>query len=338
MGCIPYCAIFVSLNLLKCMDLEIGYMLWFYLKGGTFFIGNCLHQVSQHRKALSLILKGAVTMGKLKKAFFSILGLVLILSSFTFAFGTKAASASQKNKINSIQEYQDLLLATLKISNPQDEEQLDDAVNQFNTKNAFTEEALTKYYVETNSKTILPNVENTRKELDIEKYIQTNIDMGQFITHKLNENISVTFTNTPVYFIESTTEEDTPQSASDAEITAKKYKNTKTYTHSYTAKNFLNMKLFTVKTKGYFQYNGSDVKPKLNDAWYTKGFLSIWQVSNWQKSTYKKGSNYAEVYGRGNFHFGLEVNGYGLIVQDQYIKVYLTGNKKGSVYKKTSVK
>lgn len=266
------------------------------------------------------------------------MGFVLILSSFTFATGSKTASASEKNEINSIQEYQDLLLVTLKISNPQDEEQLENAVDQFNSKNEFTEKALTKYYVETNSKTILPNVDNTKKELDIDKYIQSNVDIGQFTTHKLNENISVTFTNTPVYFIESTTEEETPPTSSDVEIAAAKYKNTKTYTHSYTAKNFLNMKLFTVKTKGYFQYNGTDVKPKLNDAWYTRGFLSIWQVSNWQKSTYKKGSNYAEVYGRGNFHFGLEINGYGLVVQDQYIKVYLTGNKKGTVYKKTSVK
>ncbi|AYF11271.1 hypothetical protein [Bacillus subtilis] len=277
-------------------------------------------------------------MGKFKKTLFSILGFVLILSSFTFATGSKTASASEKNEINSIQEYQDLLLVTLKISNPQDEEQLENAVDQFNSKNEFTEKALTKYYVETNSKTILPNVDNPKKELDIDKYIQSNVDIGQFTTHKLNENISVTFTNTPVYFIESTIEEETPPTSSDVEIAAAKYKNTKTYTHSYTAKNFLNMKLFTVKTKGYFQYNGNDVKPKLNDAWYTRGFLSIWQVSNWQKSTYKKGSNYAEVYGRGNFHFGLEINGYGLVVQDQYIKVYLTGNKKGTVYKKTSVK
>ncbi|MCY9376483.1 hypothetical protein MOF34_15510 [Bacillus sp. T17B1] len=277
-------------------------------------------------------------MRKFKKTLFSILGFVLILSSFTFATGSKAASASEKNEINSIKEYQDLLLATLKFSNPKDEDQLENAVNQFNSKNVFNNKALTKYYVESNSKTILPNVDNTKKELDIENYIQSNIDIGQFATHKLNENISVTFTNTPVYFIESTTEEDTPQTSSNVEIAAAKYKNTKTYTHSYTAKNFLNMKLFTVKAKGYFQYNGSDVKPKLNDAWYTKGFLSIWQVSNWQKSTYKKGSNYAEVYGRGNFHFGLEINGYGLVVQDQYIKVYLTGNKKGTVYKKTSVK
>ncbi|MCY8318529.1 hypothetical protein MOC71_17750 [Bacillus vallismortis] len=277
-------------------------------------------------------------MGKFKKTLFSILGFVLILSSFTFATGSKAASASEKNVINSIQEYQDLLLATLKISNPQDEEQLENVVDQFNFKNAFNDKALTKYYVDSNSKTILPKVNNAKNELDIEKYIQSNVDIGQFTTHKLNENISVTFTNTPVYFIESTTEEETPQTSSDVEIAAAKYKNTKTYTHSYTAKNFLNMKLFTVKAKGYFQYNGSDVKPKLNDAWYTKGFLSIWQVSNWQKSTYKKGSNYAEVYGRGNFHFGLEINGYGLVVQDQYIKVYLTGNKKGTVNKKTSVK
>lgn len=62
----------------------------------------------------------------------------------------------------------------------------------------------------------------TQKELDIDKYIQSNVDIGQFTTHKLNENISVTFTNTPVYFIESTTEEETPPTSSDVEIAADK--------------------------------------------------------------------------------------------------------------------
>ncbi|PCK21336.1 hypothetical protein CEY02_08695 [Bacillus pumilus] len=33
---------------------------------------------------------------------------------------------------------------------------------------------------------------------------------------------------------------------------------------------------------------------------------------------------------KGNFHFALEIKGYGLLVQDQYINVYLTINKEGN--------
>lgn len=111
-------------------------------------------------------------------------------------------------------------------------------------------------------------------------------------------------------------------------LAASRYKNTKTVTHRYTAKSWVGLTLFKLGVKGYFSYNGSKVKPHLNDAWYTRGTLSIWQVSGWHKGTYTKGSNYAEVYGRGNFHYGFEVKGVGLVIQDKYFKVYLSSNAK----------
>lgn len=281
-------------------------------------------------------IKGAVTMKRFRKTILTLLSVLLITSSFLFV--SNSVKAAENNEIKSISEYQEKLLAFVKLKKPQTEDQLNVTIDEFNNLNKFSQQALNDYYIDSNSKTILPNVENPKSDLDIEEYIDSNIDQGKFSEYNINDDLTITLTDTPVYFIESTTEEDTPEDPIDFETAAAKYKNTKTYKHSYTAKNFLNMKLFTVNAKGYFQYNGSDVKPKLNDAWYTRGVLSIWQVSNWKAGTYKKGSNYAEVYGRGNFHFGLEIAGYGLVVQDQYIKVYLTGNKKGSVWKHHSIK
>ncbi|WP_226568837.1 hypothetical protein [Bacillus stratosphericus] len=268
---------------------------------------------------------------------FLILFSIFFLTASLTPSKNSSASLAANSKGSSINDLEQKLVSTLKLTNPQSETQLDQAIESV-TNNA-DDKLLTNYYNTTQSKTILPNT-TAKAEVNLDEYVGVNSTLGEFQRHEINNDLAIITTNSPVFFIHQTTVENTPENESDFDTAAKKkkYKNTKTFTSSYTARNFLNMKLFTVKTKGYFQYNGSNVKAKLNDAWYTKGFLSIWQVSNWKKGTYKKGKNYAEVYGRGNFHFGLEIKGYGLVVQDQYIKVYLTANKKGTVWKKYSVK
>ncbi|MEK5460919.1 hypothetical protein NST36_18950 [Bacillus sp. FSL R5-0293] len=265
--------------------------------------------------------------------------LVCFVGSQMFSPNVFAAEADPA-KISTIQEYQEKLISELSLKNPQTDSELYKVIDGL--KERVDELLIPNYYTSTQSTTLLPNTSNSSDdELDMNKYLDDNLALGQFESHSINDNLTIITTNSPVFYIHQTTADETPEDPEengDFKATAAKYKNTKTFTSSYTAKNFLNMKLFTVKTKGYFQYNGSNVKAKLNDAWYTKAFLSIWQVSNWKKGTYKKGKNYAELYGRGNFHFGLEIKGYGLVVQDQYIKVYLTANKKGTVWKKWSVK
>ncbi|MBU8576475.1 hypothetical protein ACQKEX_15100 [Bacillus pumilus] len=268
---------------------------------------------------------------------FLILFSVFFLTAALAPASNSADAVAVNKKVNSIDELQRELVSTLKLTNPQSEDQLEQAIESV-TRNA-DDSLLADYYNTTQSKTILPNTADNA-DLNLDEYVDDNSALGEFQRHEINNDLTIITTNSPVFFIHQTTVEDTPGDEGDFDTAAKKkkYKNTKTYSSSYTAKNFLNMKLFTVKAKGYFKYNGSDVKAKLNDAWYNKGFLSIWQVSNWKKGTYKKGKNYAELYGRGNFHFGLEIQGYGLVVQDQYIKVFLTANKKGSVWRKYSVK
>lgn len=262
--------------------------------------------------------------------------LVCFVGSQIFSPGAFAAEADLA-KISTIKEYQENLISELSLINPQTDSELDQVIDGL--KERVAESLIPNYYNSTQSTTLLPNTNNSSDdELDMNKYLDENLALGQFESHSINDNLTIITTNSPVFYIHQTTAEETPEENGDFKSTAAKYKNTKTFTSWYTAKNILNMDLFTVKTRGYFQYNGNNVKAKLNDAWYTKSFLSIWQVSNWGKGTYKKGKNYAEVYGRGNFHFGIEIKGYGLVVQDQYIKVFLTANKKGTVWKKHSVK
>lgn len=71
----------------------------------------------------------------------------------------------------------------------------------------------------------------------------------------------------------------------------------------------------------------------LNDAWYTRGTASPWQVSNWEKGTFNyQPGQLAEVYGQGNFHWGAEYQGVGFIIQDYYIKVYSECDQFGNVH------
>ena len=90
-------------------------------------------------------------------------------------------------------------------------------------------------------------------------------------------------------------------------------------------------KLFTLTVECTFNYNGSSAWYKSGfDYYYTKGFLSIWQVSNWKGWKEASGSSY-KAYCSGNFHFGLEYEGNGLVIQDFYCKNTLTCSKDGKI-------
>lgn len=67
---------------------------------------------------------------------------------------------------------------------------------------------------------------------------------------------------------------------------------------------------------------------------YERGFLSIWQVSNWTSGTeVVENGAYTRAYGRGNFHYGLEVQGTGLVIQDIFEDVRVSVTRDGTVYK-----
>ena len=97
-------------------------------------------------------------------------------------------------------------------------------------------------------------------------------------------------------------------------------------------------KLFTVCTEGYFEYDHKSVQPYHIDSWYVHNMpFNLWQISNWEKGAHMISSNTAEVYGQGNFHYGFEYNGSGLIIQNYYVKVYLSCDQNGNYQARYSV-
>ena len=89
--------------------------------------------------------------------------------------------------------------------------------------------------------------------------------------------------------------------------------------------------IFTISVSSTFSYNGTKASYYSGfDAYYTRGFLSIWQVSNWVSGKETVGYSYS-AYAKGNFHFGLEVNGVGIVIQDFYIKHTVTCSKDGVI-------
>lgn len=102
-----------------------------------------------------------------------------------------------------------------------------------------------------------------------------------------------------------------------------------TATHTF-YNNFGN-KLMSISVTSKFNYNGSKATYHSGfDYWYTRGFLSIWQVSNWRGWKEASGTSYT-ARASGNFHMGLEIKGVGLVIDDVYIRVTLACDKNGNL-------
>lgn len=92
--------------------------------------------------------------------------------------------------------------------------------------------------------------------------------------------------------------------------------------------------MFTVGQEGYFNYNGSKATYKSGfDGWYKRGTFSIWQVDKWDPVKEASGKNYTFTV-KGNFHWGAEIKGVGLTIQDLRVKQVITCKPDGT----TSVK
>lgn len=106
---------------------------------------------------------------------------------------------------------------------------------------------------------------------------------------------------------------------------------TKSYSESKAYYSWVGTKVFTIGLTCNFYYNGTKAWYKSGfDGWYKRATGSIWQVSNWKEKREQSGKSYIARCS-GNFHFGLEYRGIGLIIQDYYISHIATCNKNGSV-------
>lgn len=97
----------------------------------------------------------------------------------------------------------------------------------------------------------------------------------------------------------------------------------------------MGQELYRITQEAQFTYNGSSVSVNYSDGSYQRGFLSIWQVSNYEDSSVSNitvnGVYYARVKSSANFHYGLEVQGVGVVIQDNYCWVDARCSKTGTV-------
>ena len=162
--------------------------------------------------------------------------------------------------------------------------------------------------------------------------------------YQINKNKKVIFISDQSFIVEKLTQEDKPITNTNNSLFSTSAINTNNSLGStsaiYTTGNYTKTHncygsagniVWTAVVKGYFYYDNINTpKPFLNDAYYERGFLSLWQVSNWSKGIGVNGDAYC--YARGNFSWGFEYNGNGLVIQDQYLDLRLTCNKNGNVY------
>lgn len=115
------------------------------------------------------------------------------------------------------------------------------------------------------------------------------------------------------------------------EVYAASKTKTRTCSEKKTYYSWAGLKIFTIGMECNFYYNGTKAWYKSGfDAWYTRGALSVWQVSNWKEKREKSGKSYT-AWCAGNFHMGLEVKGVGLVLDDKYIKHKITCSKDGKI-------
>ncbi|WPP40545.1 hypothetical protein SK066_18390 [Paenibacillus hunanensis] len=268
-------------------------------------------------------------MKKVGLAFLSFLLVALIM------INPVNAESNTDSDNSSIEAIQQNLLVYLQSLNIKTKEEAENGIATYFNENPINEDIVAAYYAKQNKKTSLPEYEGTTNpDQDFIAYMEENIEKNNFNEHEISNGVKIIFTNSPVYFIESS-ENDQSNVLQDSNIRvnalAKASKQTDIKTWTYEGNNILGMKLFEVGVKGYFTYNGANSNGHLVDAWYNKGLASTWQVSNWDKGVRSVGNGKSRVYASGNFHWGAEIKGYGFTIQDVYVNLYLEGDKNGGI-------
>ncbi len=204
------------------------------------------------------------------------------------------------------------------------EQGLIDALN-YNTKNLATDDVVANYCKVNKDKiSILTNdTFSVKNKLSLK-------------TYQLNDGSNITFTNKGFFLIDNLeVNNDTIQPIDiKSEMNSQSGGNslsTLPLKSSVSEYNKFGWKLFTVCTEGYFEYDHKSVQPYHIDSWYVHNMpFNLWQISNWENGVHMISNNTSEVYGQGNFHYGFEYNGNGLIVQNYYVKVYLSCDQNGN--------
>ncbi|GAB6989402.1 hypothetical protein [Paenibacillus pini] len=267
----------------------------------------------------------------MKKCFMLLFSCLLMFSLFSATVG---ATPVQTHYLEEIKIIQDNLIKNLEQADVNNTKEANQAIDSYFRNNPVDGTLLTDYFVNTNQKTVLPETASD-SNLDLKSYLRTNIENGNFEQHIISDNVKITLTNSPFFIVETITSDEqvidnaSAQSSYMAKLAASQATPTKTYTLD--VKSIIGNTIFSISVQGYFTYNGTAVNPHLVDAWYNRGTLSIWQVDDWEEGVTYEMTGKVRIYGKGKFHFGLEIAGYGLTVQDKFYNVFQEGDKNGGV-------
>lgn len=265
----------------------------------------------------------------MKKLLASLTSLILVCGLF---LGTAGAEPVNTQNLNEIQKVQDDLVTYLKQEAVNNTKEANKGIDSYFENHPVNQDVITEYFINTNQKTLLPETAKDNNK-DFKSFINDNVDNGTFTEQIISDNVKIILTDSPFFIVETVTADEPPLdtiSKSDISLTAAS-QSTGTHTFNYEVRSMLGNTVFTISVQGYFTYNGTAVNPHLVDAWYTKGTLSIWQVENWEEGVTYEMSGNVRIYGKGNFHFGVEIAGYGLVVQDKFIVAFQEGDKNGGI-------
>ena len=150
-------------------------------------------------------------------------------------------------------------------------------------------------------------------------------------TVNVRDGLTLRFYPDGSFVVDQLTSETVTKKVADTKA-AKKYKKGKNDQNRYNAAGTI---IYSIHVTAMFGYDGKKAWYDSGfDAYYKKGFLCIWQVSNWTEGTeLVQGGAKCTAYGRGNFHWGVEYQNIGCTFQDNYENLRVSCSKTGAITK-----
>lgn len=201
------------------------------------------------------------------------------------------------------------------------EQGLIDALNS-NTKGISTEEVIANY-VEANKDQI--SINHLKRKTSVS-------DNSNFKTYQLEDGSYITFTDEDYFFISGIEKKSNNKALIESATSTKSVSYTPTITGYKTLYSWLGVKVYTIYTKGYFSYDGQTVDAHYIDSWYVRaaGATSFWKVTDWEEGGYEYSSGIrSDIYGRGNFQYGIFVSDYGIVLKEFYDNLYIKCDQTG---------
>ncbi|MED3825299.1 hypothetical protein P4561_16585 [Priestia flexa] len=226
------------------------------------------------------------------------------------------------------------------------------------------EKTKTEIKEELKDENLLPEISNEelkdKEEINLDSYMTQNIENGNFKVEEINDNVNIIYTNEDTFFVEII-EAENPEVLKD-DSTATAFSNVPVIGHisklakassasaatkytgkvskKYVAYSWVGLPLWEIYTKGEFKYTGSSVTPYFYDGYVKKRFTgAIWQIDNYgEGTTTAANKSSATIFTRANFHYGLEYDGVGIVVQYLDVRNQISCTKSGKISKTTNIR